>query len=140
MRKKDIMSDFTTEFYTNSEKGAVTCILRPCIDNALLAISEATGILPCTLPPSLLLNDTYKGTARCTEGDTYNESTGKSIAFRKAYAKYAVAMAKKTTMFMKETEAVCKQWMDGANEVVKHYTAKEDMACDKLRDVLYSVK
>lgn len=138
--KKDIMSDFTTEFYVNSEKGTVTCVLRPEIDNAMIAISRATGIMPCSLPPFLLLNDRYEATARCSASDEFDEKTGKDIAFRKAYLKYAVAMAKKAEMFKKDVKKVAEKWLNGAETVVENYTGKEKIAYNKLQEKLSKVE
>lgn len=87
------------KFIVKPEDGVVVCIL----DNTMLDLVQDLKIpfdapMECVEP--LLLNESYKGIARLSKDDTWNEEFGRNLAFEKAYVKYKAAKVKKLTKLM----------------------------------------
>ena len=136
---RDYMLDFTTEFYVDGESKTVVCVLKPDIDNAIIIASEATGIDTRVIPGNLLLNSTYRGIAKCSDNDTFDEAVGKDIAYKKAYAKYSTATLKKLEWLKKDIQKDFSKWMNGLNKACNYYSEKDKTAHNKLNETLSKV-
>lgn len=118
--------NFDVNYIVKENEGIVVCIISGCSCNAIELTDNYTGLhdVPMFMPPDkFLLNNQYRGIAKCNVNDTFDEEYGKRLAYRKAYLKYTTALEKKvkyiTTDYMKlidEMAVNLKKALDKVNE------------------------
>lgn len=77
------------KYIIDKEKRVIVCILERCKYDAVEGIDKHSGIPSLTTySEPFLMKNTYKGVAKCSVDDEWDERTGMRIAFERAYNQY----------------------------------------------------
>lgn len=98
------------QFIINEEKKTVVCIAHDCALDLIRDIQKNFSSKPSRLMDFLMdrthvvddfmLEDTYKGIAKCQDEDVFDVEIGKAIAIKKMRVNYNIAKAKKLSKFV----------------------------------------
>ena len=111
---------FDVDYYVNKEKKVVVAKMTGC-DNGLAYDMCRKGYPPI---PDFKIANTFIGKAKCSPDDTFDEETGKKIAFKRAYKKYVMAKKKAVAAFLAENNKL----VDELNDTVKNLMDSYDRA------------
>ncbi len=95
--KEEQTMENNVRYYVDKNKGTVVCVLSGCKELALRRAIKVhrnftDKLMVMANPYPVLINDEFVGKAVLSAGDTWDEETGKKIAFKKARAKRADAI------------------------------------------------
>lgn len=80
---------YTTEYYVNKDKRVIVCVIKNSTYNALDFVSKSGLHFSMREENYIRLMPTrFVGRAKCAPEDTFDEHTGKLIAFDRAKEKY----------------------------------------------------
>lgn len=97
--------NFQTHYIVKPEEGVVVCIIHDCCCNAMALVNKHTGLfegMPCQCNQSQYCLSEYRGVAKCSPEDTFNEEYGKKLAYKKAYVKYTAALERTVKRIVKD--------------------------------------
>ena len=112
------MSDVA--YYVNKAKKVVVAKMTGCATG--LACDMCRKGYPSI--PAFELANAFIGKAKCSPDDTFDEETGKKIAFKRAYKKYVMAKKKAVAAFLAENNKL----VDELNDTVKNLMDSYDRA------------
>lgn len=127
--------DHELKYFINEKKKTVTCKATNCqydlykiLDKRVSSEKTDMKIIFSKFVEdySFLLNDTYTGTAKCMNGDTFDIEKGKKIARAKMREKYAVDKRNILLKFIFKTE----KFLDILNNVIDVEEEKMDIAVE----------
>lgn len=111
---------FDVDYYVNKEKKVVVAKMTGCF-NGLACDMCRKGYPPI---PAFEIANAFIGKAKCSPDDTFDEETGKKIAFKRAYKKYVMAKKKAVAAFLTENNKL----VDELNDTVKNLIDSYDRA------------
>lgn len=112
------------DIYKNSKKKATTAVIKGSETDAIMSISKKLGLCPCMIAyepgneilclDKAVMKNSYSGTVKCDERDTFDEAVGVDQAvkkamdnhkrgFTKAIIRWQAAMIKKVMEVSPET-------------------------------------
>ena len=111
---------FDVDYYVNKEKKVVVAKMTGCSNG--LACDMCRKGYPQI--PAFEIANAFIGKAKCSPDDTFDEETGKKIAFKRAYKKYVMAKKKAVAAFLAENNKL----VDELNDTVKNLMDSYDRA------------
>lgn len=134
------MHNFNVDYIVKEEEGVVVCIISDCNFNAVALVDKYSNIFEnpfvSFVPDAFLINDQYKGVAKCSQEDTFNEEYGKKLAYRKAYLKYVTALEKKVNFIANEHKKAMDRIKNGLDKAVAKIDGKTEKAVELYVEVL----
>ena len=136
------VKEFETKYIVNEEKGIVVCIISDCEENAIALIDEQLNyaLNGMDIPNKYILNNNYKGIAKCAAGDTFDEEYGKKLAYKKAYLKYVTALNKKVKCFVDDYKKHATQMIANLDKVMNKTNNRVNKAVETYNKVLEEVE
>lgn len=138
------MFEFMTKYIINEEKGIVVCIISDCEENAIELIDEQFGYTHAfnniPIPVKYILNNNYKGVAKCADGDTFDVEYGRKLAYKKAYLKYVTALNKKVNHFVNDYKKHTTQMITNLDKITNKTNNRVNKAIETYNKVLEEVE
>lgn len=72
-------------YFVNKDEGIVVCVLQNCQWDYLSKIRDHIEEVASS---DVRMNQTFRGIAKCSPDDAFDEMYGKDLAFQRAYNKY----------------------------------------------------
>ena len=123
---------FDVDYSINQEKKVVVAKMTGCF-NGLACDMCRKGYLPI---PSFEIADAFIGKAKCSPDDTFDEETGKKIAFKRAYKKYVMAKKKAVAAFLAENNKLVDEFNDTVKNLMDSYDRADTHRTEEIKALI----
>ena len=131
--------NFETHYIVKPEEGVVVCIIYDCCCNAMALVNKHTGLFegkPCLCNENRYCLGEYRGVAKCSSEDTFDEEYGKKLAYKKAYVKYASALEKTVKRIAKDYTKAANEFMSNMEKAVNRIDGRTNEAVKSYNKLL----
>ena len=124
--------NFDVQYFVNEEKKVVVAKIVGCSDGLACDMCRK-GFPPI---PNFEINDTFIGKAKCSPDDTFDEETGKKIAFKRAYKKYVMAKKKTVAAFLAENNKLVDEFNDTVKNLMDSYDRADAHRTEEIKALI----
>ena len=104
MRKGIFIKEENVKFIVKEEERKVICILDKTAHDALRIINHMSNIYMANFNKNRMMPDKFVGIATCALEDTWDEKTGKAVAFNKVCEKYYKSLFKRLNTYVQDID------------------------------------
>ena len=123
---------FDVDYYVNKEKKVVVAKMTGC-GNGLACDMCRKGYPPI---PDFEIANAFIGKAKCSPDDTFDEETGKKIAFKRAYKKYVMAKKKAVAAFLAENNKLVDEFNDTVKNLMDSYDRADAHRTEEIKALI----
>ena len=123
---------FDVDYYVNKEKKVVVAKMTGC-SNGLACDMCRKGYPPI---PAFEIANAFIGKAKCSPDDTFDEETGKKIAFKRAYKKYVMAKKKAVAAFLAENNKLADEFNDTVKKLMDSYDRADAHRTEEIKALI----
>ena len=123
---------FDVDYYVNKEKKVVVAKMTGC-GNGLAYDMCRKGYPPIS---AFEIANAFIGKAKCSPDDTFDEETGKKIAFKRAYKKYVMAKKKAVAAFLTENNKLVDEFNDTVKNLMDSYDRADAHRTEEIKPLL----
>ena len=123
---------FDVDYYVNKEKKVVVAKMTGCSNG--LACDMCRKGYPSI--PAFEIANAFIGKAKCSPDDTFDEETGKKIAFKRAYKKYVMAKKKAVAAFLAENNKLVDEFNDTVKNLMDSYDRADTHRTEEIKALI----
>ena len=123
---------FDVDYYVNKEKKVVVAKMTGCSNG--LACDMCRKGYPAI--PAFEIANAFIRKAKCSPDDTFDEETGKKIAFKRAYKKYVMAKKKAVAAFLAENNKLVDEFNDTVKNLMDSYDRADAHRTEEIKALI----